>query len=1199
MEHTPGLLSALNQIQRLLLEEKQEKQEKQEEKQEGNQEGKQEEKQEGNQEGNQEEQLTEALQNLCLQMGIHYDNQMTNIFNKIINIINHTISYINKRTNEKVIEKINKILVNMIGRGPCSSCDCPHVKGGNSCKSKQELIEGKHQSSSEHHQEEYIHHLIMVSLHAIAKCIKNHCSVRITELSGIAGFFHDIGKLITEKVHCDEKGVYVSNYGHPSVGSILLSLMQEVFLKEGFTQTDFDILNIIISQHRCYNYGPSVFDDPRSLLVIKLFYDKYGQDLIDVFYHLGWGDTLGRILSHDIDESKVEEKLLLCMNKITSLTTFETKVVLLLCGGPQTGKSTVGNIIVKMFPEICAFVSRDNILWYFVTGVEQDASNHHLYHLVYSLYETEKTLITMKKNSKGGQKASLEQKKIEIKTIIQQLEENKIPISETFQKYDELEIDLMKELNDMFSNHIRDLINNPQYSIVIVETVMNCFPEKPHLPMNMAGTCNLIVPIVNFTSVSQETLDRLNLTRDEYIDECFCASPFKIDKTPETSYVSSRKTPQHEIIHGVITPIVFTDEGVPFNTIRGLNLMKCFLQELTKHAKGNVETGILPGWPVETKTNVIVFLNYCLKHCKKNKLNFRDFMMATFGIQVNPQDSSLVIMKYAIYSTLNQQMKQWLPALIPLRGLICHIVNNTIDFIIPTLERAPELNVFSGVTTKQLQDNSKVLSQEFLEFKKMLDEGTIGNKITIQSKHDGQLGKVIIIYGEKIEIFNEEINKISDENVKKITRDIFDESLKQTKGKYAIIFTSSSSIFPHFDMLKLIIEVILTSPRRDGTVLVSDLEKNTFETLFDKYFKIIIDEFVTQINKFEKQVETILFEMLVKNNESVLSGRKCTELACVNKSTQLILLGTIDVEGNYKKCITDTMWLHPTFWEITYTQLKDFTKLYYECLLDSAKNIFETFPGTSCGLPSSAEGLIITDENSGLSCKAKLPSYYDAHSEDLKKQLEIPKPLWKYYTCFQTGIISDEDIKNILKELGLEMKKDFEEMNKQVPFLFEDLCKIDNPILLEILKWLLNQIPVEIYENQENKNKYLELDFSSVPKEKIQNEIKQILEGKKCPFNKLLTFSEITISIITGLISHDIKHKPLIESGVLLQQFYQILKTKLPKLPDITNKDTIEFVLEFVKAKGVKPWETEKWTLLVEQMDVKSNLLCKKLLQFL
>jgi hypothetical protein len=338
--------------------------------------------------------------------------------------------------------------------------------------------------------------------------------------------------------------------------------------------------------------------------------------------------------------------------------------------------------------------------------------------------------------------------------------------------------------------------------------------------------------------------------------------------------------------------------------------------------------------------------------------------------------------------------------------------------------------------------------------------------------------------------------------------------------------------------------------------------------------------------------------MILKNNESLLSGKKLTEIACINESTQLILLGTIDIEGNKKTCITDTVWKHPTFWELTYKQLKDFTQKYYKCLLDPTKNIDETFPGTSCGLPLSAEGLIITDKESNMSCKAKLPSYYDAHKKDLPKQLQIPEPLRKYYTCFQTGV-SSEDIKLMLKEFGKEIKGIFEKMNEQVPFLFEDLSKINNPILLEILKWLLKEIPDEIYESPENKENYLKRDFSSVPKEKIQDKIKQILEGKKCPFNKLLIFSEITISIITGLISHDIKHKPTIESDVLLKEVYKILKEKLPKLPDVTNKDAIDFVLEFVKAKGVKPWETEKWISQVEAMDVTSNLLCKKLMQFL
>jgi hypothetical protein len=1166
---TRELLNALEVIQSILLEESPEEHEK-----------------------------NRAIVTLCIQMNIQYDNQMKDILQKIINIINHNFSYVDKITNEKVIEKIKKFIVDMIDRGPCSSCECSHVKGGNACKSGEPLVDGKHISSSEHHQENYLHHLIMTMMHAIAKSIKDHCSPRITELSGIAGFFHDIGKLITEKFHCDERGVYVSNYGHPSVGSILLSLMQEAFHEEGFSQIDFNIFNIVISQHRCYNYGPSVFDDPCSLSVIKLFYDKYGQDLIDVFYYLGWGDTLGRILSHDIDESQVEEKLSHCMNKITTLKPIETKVVLLLCGGPQTGKSTVANIIMKMFFEICAFVSRDNILWSFVTGVEQDASNHHLYHLVYSLYDTVKTLITMKKNSKGGQKSSLEQKKLQIEEIMKKLEENKISISETFQKYDELDIDLMKELNDMFSNNIRDLINNPKYSIIIVESIMNCFPDKPHLPMNMATTCNLIVPVVNFTSVSEKTLARLNLSLEEYIKECFCASPFEIDKTPEPSYVSSKKITEHETIHGVTTPIVFTDDGMQFNTIRGLNLLKTLLSEIAKHAKGNVETGILPGWPVETKTNVIAFLNYCLKHCKENELNFRDFMMATFGIQVNPRESQLLIMKYAINSTLSQQEKQWQHALTPLRGLICHIVNNEIDFTISTFERSPELQVFYGVSTNQLQDNTRVLSQQFIEFKKNLDEGTSPNSLIVEIKHDGQLGKVIVVRGNKIKVFREEIYKISDEGVKKFIGEIFEESLKQSEGKYALVFTSSSSIFPHIDMCKLILEVLITSPRHDGTILVSDLEGMSFEILFEKYFKIIVTEFVTQINKFKAPIQTILFEMILKNNESLLSGRKLTEIACVNESTKLIILATYDVEGNKETCITDTVWLHPTFWKLTYEQLKDFTQKYYKCLLDPTKNIFETFPGTSCGLPLSAEGLIITDKESNMSCKAKLPSYYDAHKKDLPKQLQIPEPLRKYYTCFQTGV-SSEDIKLMLKEFGKEIKGIFEKMNEQVPFLFEDLSKINNPILLEILKWLLKEIPDEIYESPENKKNYLKLDFSSVPKEKIQDKIKQILEGKKCPFNKLLIFSEITISILTGFISHDIKHKPTIESDVLLKEFYKILKEKLPKLPDITNKDAIDFVLEFVKAKGVKPWETEKWVCQVEGMDMTSNLLCKKLMQFL
>ncbi len=1155
-------------------------------------------------------QVNRAIVTLCIQMKLPYNKIMKYIVQKIINIINHDFSYIDKKTNEKVIEKIKKFLVDMIGRGPCSSCACPHIEGGHVCKSPKELIDGIHILSSEHHQEQYLHHLIMAMMHAIAESIKNHSSPRITELAGIAAFFHDIGKLITEKVHCDERGVYVSNYGHPSVGSILLLLMQEAFLKEGFSQTDFNILIIVISQHRCYNYGPSVFDDPRSLLVIKSFYDIYGHELIDVFYYLGWGDTLGRILDHDIDESKVKEKLLYCMNKITTLTTFETKVVLLFCGGPQTGKSTIANIIVEMFPEICAFVSRDNILWYFVTGVKQDASNHHLYHLVFSLYETVRTLITMKTNSKGGQKASLEQKKLEIEKIIQQLKENKIPISETFQKYVELDIDLMKELNDMFSNHIRDLINNPKYSIVIVESVMNCFPEKTHLPIEMSETSNYIVPIVNFTSVSEKTLERLNLTRDEYINWCFCASPFEIKNTPESSFASSRKTEKHQIIHCVTTPIVFTDDGHKFDTIRGLRLLKTLLGEIAKHAKGNVETGILPRWPVETKTNTIAFINYCLKHCKENELNFRDFMMATFGLQVNPlvslvnsQKFLLFIIKYTINSTLSQQILQWFPALIPLRGLICHIVDDTIDFIIPSLERAPELNVFSKVTGDQLQDNSRVLSQRFIDFGKKLNEGTSPDKLICEIKYDGQLGKVIVVRKKQIEVFREEINKINNEDVKKFTLKFFEESLEQSGGKYALVFTSSSSIFPHIDMLKSMFEVLITSPRRDGTILVSDLESEmkdiSFETLFQKYFKIIITEFVTQINKFKKPIQTILFEMILKNNESLLSGKKLTEIACVNKSTQFILLGIFYVEGNKETCITDTVWKHPTFWEITCAQLKDFTRLYHECLLDTTKNIFKTFPGTSCGLPLSAEGLILTDKESDTSCKAKLFPYYNAHSGELKKQLKIPELLRKYYTCFETGV-SSKDIKLILKDIGQKIKELFEKMNEQVPFLLEDLSKIDNPILLEILKYLLKGILVEIYGNQENKDNYLKLDFSSVSQEIIQNEIKKILADKKCPFKSILDFSEKekTISILTGLISHDQKHRPMIESDVLLQQFYQILKSKLLKLPDITNKDALEFVLEFVKAKGVKPWETEKWVSLVETMD-ETNLLYMKLLQYI
>jgi hypothetical protein len=861
-----------------------------------------------------------------------------------------------------------------------------------------------------------------------------------------------------------------------------------------------------------------------------------------------------------------------------------------------------------MFPEICAFVSRDNILWHFVTGVKQDASNHYLYHLVYSLYDKVRTLITMKQKSKGGQLSSLVQKKLEIDEIIKKLEENKIQISDTFQKYDELEIDLMKELNDMFSNHIRDLINSPEYSIILVESVMNCFPEKPHLPMNMAETCNLIVPIVNFTSVSPETLERLNLSLEDYIKECFCASPFEIDKTPEPSYVSSRKTSEHEIIHGVTSPIVFTDDGMQCNTIRSLNLLKTLLIEIAKHAKGNIETGILPGWPVETKTNTQALINHCLKHCNENELNFRDFMMARFGIKVNPKESELVIMKYAIECTLSQQEKQWLPALTPLRGLICHIKNYTIDFIILTMERAPELNVFSNVTSEHLQDKSKVLSQKFLDFKKMLDDGTSLKALICQIKYDGQLGKLMVLRGQKqIEVFCEEINKISDECVKIFTREIFEESLKQSKGKFALVFTSSSSMFPDNNMMKSMFEVLITSPRQDETVLVSDMEGMSFDTLFEKYFKIIVTEFVTQINKFEKPIQTILFEMILKNNESLLSGKKLTEIACVNESTQLILLGTIDVEGNKETCITDTVWKHPTFWKLTYAQLKDFTKHYYKCLLDSTKNIFETFPGTSCGLPLSAEGLIITDEQSGKSCKAKLPSYYDAHKKDLPKHLQIPESLRKYYTCFETGCVSSEDIKLILKAIGQEIIRVFEEMQKQVPFLLEDLSKINNPILLEILKFLLKGIPIEIYESQGNKDKYLEFDFSSVPKEKIQDEIKKILADKKCAFKSIMQFSEKTISILTGLFSHDEKpkdekhkdEKPIIKSDVLFKEFYKILKGKLPKLPDITNKDAIDFVLEFVKTKGVKPWETEKWVCQVEAMDVTSNLLCKKLMQFL
>jgi hypothetical protein len=415
-------------------------------------------------------------------------------------------------------------------------------------------------------------------------------------------------------------------------------------------------------------------------------------------------------------------------------------------------------------------------------------------------------------------------------------------------------------------------------------------------------------------------------------------------------------------------------------------------------------------------------------------------------------------------------------------------------------------------------------------------------------------------------------------------------------------------MFPDNNMMKSIFEVLITSPRQDGTVLVSDLESEmkdiSFKTLCEKYLKIIVTEFVTQINKFKKPIQTILFEMILKNNKSLLSSRESTEIACVNKLTQLILLGTIDVEGDKETCITDTVWLYPTFWKLTYTQLKDFTKFYYECLLDPTKNIFETFPGTSCGLPLSAEGLIITDEKSGTSGKGKIHDYYKAHNKKLENQLGIHKQLQKFYTCFETGGVSSEDIKLILKAIGQEIIRVFEEMQKQVPFLLEDLSKIDNPILLEILKFLLKGIPIEIYESQGNKDKYLEFDFSSVPKEQIQDEIKKILADKKCPFKSIMQISEKTISILTGLFSHDEKPKDekpklIIYSDVLLKEFYKILKDKIPKLPDVTNKDAIDFVLEFVKIKGVKPWETDKWNAFIESLDVTSNLLCKKLLQFL
>ena len=1174
------------------------------------------------------------------------------IFQDILNILNSEISFVDENQ-VKQTEQVKKCLIDIKSEGSCCERECPHVKGGRACmhSDKERLIDGRmHSIASPHHLEKtYIHHLIMATLQALNKAIQDDVKLHMLKIIGITTFFHDIAKGITEKVHCTPSHVFTSNPTHELVGAQIALLMSEAlysvdFCVKGDVEATIKAVRMIIiaiSQHRCYNYKQPILDDERSIIVLKMYYNIYGEDLLILMKYLGWGDLLGRIINPETPELENYEahtlvKLEYFLNKLREKA-HSNKVCLLIAGPPQSGKTSISEFVQRQLSMEYGYISRDITLMKFMVESTIDSEGKY-YALIYSLYSSIITWLSIRLDIKSGrgQKTSLDRQASQIKDIFKDLTEEKIIVRKEFIEFEILpsNYSIINQLDSLFRNEIEKLIQI--YDLVIIETMKNGYPDKSHHPTIMGGTTNIILHVSSFTGVSEESLNKLGLSREQYFKEN-PLSPFDKITLSASSFVSDKQTSAHETIHAILPPIVRTYNGNEFHTFNGIDILKTFLQALEQNIKTHdgllKQDGIFPGWSLETRTNVITLLNKCLETSKEKGIPFRDYMMSTFGMTVkNIEDSTnFVVIKYKHNSSPEmKKLQMFCFSLRQLRGMrvMINLEKNEVENYIPCLLHCPEVELFKNVEQGSLSEPSSMLPREYIKALGQLKSSEIF-EIKLASKIDGQLLNCCFVSSNDITSIVSSINSMKTIEKKYILR-MLEVSLIISKGLHAILIFSSSALFPKIDMIQTWLECFLLSVNTKGeSILTSDVidkmikdkenmmsskDENmmsskdarncVFDELFDTYIELILYNIYSTFDSTLILPCVYCFEATIAGNKSKFTGVENREIACISKDTQVYLIAILqkDTKPLYGEEVSHTTWLCPPFWIISSPNLDDFLKTYDDCLKDPTQDLFVKYPCKSCYHEISYEGVMIHMNSEEvpdgiISGKGKTIQYYEHHSKAPSSDTKMTVSEEKAFSTVVRQQTDETKLKKILIQFGQVMRVDFEKINDEIDhFKNGDFSNIKHSILALITQYAFKLIPSL---SEDTREQLKTLHFEMIEDiESVKTQFKEIINGKKFAFKGILEFkSGITQTIVFGSISHnpkDEKKMPII-SPIILEMSHEILKKLIPNLKDIENKKVVELILVLIKGPGAKPWVSDKWESHVNEVMKSDDLLLLQL----
>ena len=1175
----------------------------------------------------------DLLEKVLELMGISSCVNIIIIYQDILNILNFEISFVDDNQ-VKQTEQVKKFLLDMKNEGSCCERECPHVKGGRACmhSDKDKLINGRmHSISSPHHLEKtYIHHLIMATLQALNKAIQNDVKLHMLKIIGITTFFHDIAKGITEKVHCTPSHVFTSNPTHELVGAQIALLMSEALYSVDFcVKDDFKatikavpMIIIAISQHRCYNYKQPILDDERSIFVLKMYYNIYGEDLLILMKYLGWGDLLGRIINPETPELENYEELTLVkleyfLNKLREKA-HSNKVCLLIAGPPQSGKTSISEFVQRQLSINHGYISRDITLMRYMVESTIDSEGKY-YALIYSLYSSIITWLSIRLDIKHGkgQKTSLDRQASQIRDILKDLSEKEIIVRKEFIEFEILpsNYSIINQLDSLFRNEIEKLIQI--YDLVIIETMKNGYPDKSHHPTIMGGTTNIILHVSSFTGVSEESLNKLGLSREQYFKEN-PPSPFDKITLSASSFVSDKQTSAHETIHAILPPIVRTYNGNEFHTFNGIDILKTFLQSLEQNIKTHdgrlKQDGIFPGWSLETRTNVITLLNKCLEVSKEKGIPFRDYMMSTFGMTVKniENSTSFVVIKYLHNSSPEmKKLQMFCFSLRQLRGMrvIINLETNEVETYIPCLSHCPEVELFKNVQQGSLSEPCSMLPREYIKALGQLKSSEIF-KIKLASKVDGQLLNCCFVFSNDITSIVSSINSMKTIEQKYILR-ILEESLIISKGLHAIFIFSSSALFPKIDMIQTWLECFILSVNIEGKSILTldDIDKMikdkedimsnqdarncVFEELFDKYIKFILYNIYSTFDSKLILPCVYCFEATIAGNKSKLTGVENREIACISKVTQVYLIAILqkDTKPLYGEEVSHTTWLCPPSWIISSPNLDDFLKTYDDCLKDPTQDLFVKYPCESHCHTLSYEGVMIHMDSEEvpdgiLSGKGKTAQYYEQHSKAPSSGTTMTVSEEQAFSTVVRQQTDETMLKNILIQFGQDMKTWFEKINDEIEhFKNGDFSNIKHSILALITQYAFKLIPSL---SEDTREQLKTLNFETIEDiESVRTQFKEIINGKKFAFKGILEFkSGITQTIVFGSISHnpkDEKKMPII-SPIILEMSHEILRELIPTLKDIENKKVVELILVLIKGPGAKPWVSDKWESHVNEV---------------